>query len=131
MNRFFLLFTIAVGIIATPAFAQHQHANPSTVIKRIDEPKPPKRLDDTVVNPIAVLSPLSRYQRFSLDEPLTDWLVANKTVRDIGGWRAYAKESASESAKESAKESARANVNAKPSAHDAHAVAAPNSGVKP
>jgi hypothetical protein len=124
MKQKFLLFTITAGAIVAPAFAQHQHANPPAIIKRIGEPKLATRLDSTGVNPIAVLSPhspLSRYQRFNLDEPLTDWIVANNTVRDIGGWREYAKESAR----------ANANVNAKPGVHGQHNAATPNPGVKP
>lgn len=35
-----------------------------------------------------------RYQRFNADTPLTDWRDANKTVQQIGGWRAYAREAA-------------------------------------
>jgi len=34
------------------------------------------------------------YRRFDPNEPLTDWRRANDTVREIGGWQAYAKESA-------------------------------------
>jgi hypothetical protein len=35
-----------------------------------------------------------RYQRFNTDTPLLDWRSANKTVQQIGGWRAYAREAA-------------------------------------
>ncbi len=36
----------------------------------------------------------NRYQRFNTDTPLLDWHSANKTVQQIGGWRAYAREAA-------------------------------------
>ena len=95
MNKTFLFFIIAFGAIAAPTFAQHQHANPPPVTIITDEPKRAKPLSNMALKTGSALSPLARYQRFSLDEPLTDWLVANKTVRDNGGWREYAKASRS------------------------------------
>lgn len=43
-------------------------------------------------------SMLDRYQRFDADTPLLDWVSANKTVQQIGGWRAYAREAAASAA---------------------------------
>jgi hypothetical protein len=34
------------------------------------------------------------YKKFAADEPMQDWRRANDTVREVGGWRAYAKEAA-------------------------------------
>ncbi len=39
-------------------------------------------------------SMFDRYRRFDADTPLLDWVSANKTVQQIGGWRAYAREAA-------------------------------------
>ncbi len=40
-------------------------------------------------------APVERnYKKFSADEPMQDWRRANDTVREVGGWRAYAKEAA-------------------------------------
>lgn len=126
MNRIFLSMTIAVGAIVAPAFAQHQHANPPPVTTSKDEPQLTKQIDSAAVKPppFLPLSPLARYQRFSLDEPLIDWLVANKTVRDIGGWREYAKESARVNQASALESQAGDGIEKKPSPHAAHVVPA-------
>jgi hypothetical protein len=36
---------------------------------------------------------LARYQRYA-DQPLASWRQANETVKQIGGWRTYAREAA-------------------------------------
>jgi hypothetical protein len=43
---------------------------------------------------------MDAYQRFDADIPLVDWRKANDTVREIGGWQAYARQSAADIAHE-------------------------------
>jgi len=90
MNHHYVNLAVVLAAIATPAMAQHQHSG-ATPAKPTAVTKPPTNY---VVKSPSALSPLQRYQRFSADEPLTDWLAANHMVRDIGGWRVYAKEAA-------------------------------------
>jgi len=51
---------------------------------------------------ITFQSALQDYQPFSDEKPVP-WKEANETVRQIGGWRAYAKEAASSAAPQDGK----------------------------
>lgn len=79
---------------AGTAHAQHRHGAAPTAA--------PALVSSSVVT--AAVRPfrsiMDGYRRFDADTPLTDWRKANDTVREIGGWQAYAKQSAAEIAKE-------------------------------
>ena len=72
------------------ATTTHQHAVPPTPAAAGAMP--------TTAPPRAATPPYTsayrNYRRFDPNESLTDWRRANDTVREIGGWQAYAKESA-------------------------------------
>ncbi len=78
-SLFFCTLLCCAGTLT--AYAQHPHHAPT---------KPAAEMPTPVVQkPIQ-----TGYQKFNANEPLTDWRVANNTVRDIGGWRVYAREAA-------------------------------------
>lgn len=75
------IFFCTLMCCALSAQAQHQHHAPTK--PAVEKPAP------VVQKPIQ-----TGYQKFNANEPLSDWRVANNTVRDIGGWRVYAREAA-------------------------------------
>jgi len=89
------------------ALAQHQHA-PVPVVQAPVPVVPTQSMTTAPTGSpprsVAVAAPVSSaittYRRFDPAEPLADWRQANKTVEEIGGWRAYAKEAAKEATKE-------------------------------
>ncbi len=89
-----LLTSLQAGAQATTT---HQHPVPATAAAGNATPAPaagsaaPAQARETT-QPFA--SAYRNYRRFDPNEPLTDWRRANDTVREIGGWQAYAKESA-------------------------------------
>jgi hypothetical protein len=85
--------TLAVlAFTSAAAQAQHQHAVTSSVNQL------PTRV--THARPSAPLnSAFDRYRRFEADLPLIDWRKANNTVKEIGGWQTYARQSAAEIAR--------------------------------
>lgn len=85
---------IAVAALAGAAQAQHQHgATPPAALA-------PANTSAVTSAARPFRSIMDGYQRFDAGAPLTDWRKANDTVRDIGGWQAYAKQSAAEIAQE-------------------------------
>ncbi len=71
-----LLFVLAFAFYAAPVLVFGQSPVAPPAAKALAPP-----------------SVFERYQKFAPDEPLTDWRKANDTVREIGGWRVYLKES--------------------------------------
>jgi len=114
------IIAIVMAAYGGLAVAQHQHAPvpvvqaPVAVVPTQSAPTQPittatmRAPSNSTTRP--VLSAISTYRRFDAAEPMVDWRQANKTVEDIGGWRAYAKEAA----KEATKEAANANSTAAP-----------------
>ena len=90
MTRSLFFCTLMCCAGSIPAHAQHQHHAPTK--PAAEKPAP------VVQKPIQ-----TGYQTFNANEPLTDWRVANNTVRDIGGWRVYAREAAANAKPEAAK----------------------------
>lgn len=93
MIRYFAILAL-LPLAGLPAGAQttatHQHAAPPAAAATTSRPAP--ATPHVATAPFA--SAWRNYRRFDLNEPLTDWRAANDTVREIGGWQAYAKESA-------------------------------------
>jgi hypothetical protein len=89
MNRFFTLnvdWWLLRRLIALACLSPHFHGYAqaqSLVLPPIQEP---------VYNSV-----FDGYQAMS-EPKLTPWRAANDTVRDVGGWRAYAKEAAAANA---------------------------------
>lgn len=79
MSRFTSLCAVALVFAWTAAFAQGRTA---------DAPAPGQ---GTGALP-GYVSPLRDYRAFA-DEPIASWREANETVRRIGGWQAYSRES--------------------------------------
>ncbi len=94
IQQFATLALLSLLLTNLPAGAQaaatHQHAVPPTPAAAGAMP--------TTAPPRAATPPYTsayrNYRRFDPNESLTDWRRANDTVREIGGWQAYAKESA-------------------------------------
>ncbi len=106
------VFSIATAtLLSNAAWAQaHQHTAPP---KAKATPPAPATI-------VAQATPVNTtYRRFDADMPLIDWVEANNTVRQIGGWRAYAKEAM------------RANEPAKPTLPKGHSTTSNKSGGKP
>lgn len=89
MNRFFTLkvnWRLLRRLIALACLSPHFHAyaqSQSLVLSPVQEP--------------VYHSVFEGYQ--AMTEPqMTPWRAANDTVRDVGGWRAYAKEAAAANA---------------------------------
>ena len=82
------------------AVAQHQHAPVPVVPTQSMTTAPTGSPPRSVAVAAPVSSAITTYRRFDPAEPLADWRQANKTVEEIGGWRAYAKEAAKEATKE-------------------------------
>lgn len=59
---------------------------------RYDRPQPAALIVSTPSSTFP--SSLTQYRRLDPETPLVDWRKANDTVRQIGGWRAYAREAA-------------------------------------
>jgi hypothetical protein len=106
------VFSIAAAtLLSNVAWAQtHQHTTPP---KAAATPPAPTTV---VARATSVDTP---YRRFDADMPLIDWVEANNTVRQIGGWRAYAKEAM------------RANELAKPTSPQGQSTTSNKSGDKP
>lgn len=85
------LLSGALALLLIPISATAQHANHGA----------PAAGSRAAAAPPAILSApprataaSHRYRRFDADEAMTDWHAANATVREIGGWRVYAREAA-------------------------------------
>lgn len=89
MNRFFTLkvdWLLLRRLIALACLSPHFHGYAqaqSLVLSPVQEP--------------VYQSVFNGYQAMS-EPKLTPWRAANDTVRDVGGWRAYAKEAAASDA---------------------------------
>jgi hypothetical protein len=89
MNRFFTLnvdWRLLRRLIALACLSPHFHGYAQTqnaLVPSVQEP--------------VYQSVFNGYQAIS-EPKLTPWRAANDTVRDVGGWRAYAKEAAAANA---------------------------------
>jgi hypothetical protein len=92
----FRLSPLAAAFLAIAARAQT--ASPASPGRAVAAPPPATA---TATQPLAYHSPLADYQPFT-QEDLLSWREANDTVGRIGGWRAYARESAAPAAPGSA-----------------------------
>ena len=94
IQQFATLALLSLLLTNLPAGAQaaatHQHAVPPA--RAAASATPAAALPRTTTPPFT--SAYRNYRRFDPNESLTDWRRANDTVREIGGWQAYAKESA-------------------------------------
>jgi hypothetical protein len=93
--RFVAATAVALGVVSG-AQAQHQHQHapaPSSA-----PPVTASRVAAPAAKPLRSI--MDGYQRFDADTPLVNWRNANDTVKDIGGWQTYARQSAAEIAKE-------------------------------
>jgi len=96
-----VLFFVSL-VISANTLAQHQHlpqqANSpvatNSEMSATTTAAPTPAPNNTGGRQNIVDSAFARYQRFNADETLNDWSIANRTVAEIGGWRAYAKEAA-------------------------------------
>ena len=92
-----LLALLPLLLTSLPAGAQatttHQHPLPPTAAAGSAPPAPAAGSSARTATP-PFASAYRNYRRFDPNESLTDWRRANDTVREIGGWQAYAKESA-------------------------------------
>ena len=104
MNRYARkIIATVVAAYGSLAVAQHQHAPVPAVTTPPVAIAPTGTPVGTAGNvPRPVSASITTYRRFDAAEPMADWRAANKTVQEVGGWRAYAKEAAEEAAKEAA-----------------------------
>lgn len=79
MSRSRSLCAAALVVASTAVFAQGRPADASAPGQRTGPPP-------------SYVSPLRGYRAFA-DEPIASWREANETVRRIGGWQAYSRES--------------------------------------
>lgn len=86
LRIFVLLAALPLAAVAQTRHEHHQHSKPAAVAPDKTAPAKPARADTGAT--------LSRYQRFTPDEPLKDWRAVNDTVRSIGGWQVYGLEAA-------------------------------------
>lgn len=96
MSRFQCL-VVALGCLAAAdvvAAPEHVHPVPADP-PRMDAPRPAQADPDKPYR-----SAWKDYRRFDADLATRDWLEVNRTVRERGGWRAYAKDAAAEARKE-------------------------------
>ena len=118
MNRYarkIIATVVAAYAYSSLAVAQHQHAPVPAVATPPVTTAPTGAPVGTAGNvPRPVSASITTYRRFDAAEPMADWRAANKTVQEVGGWRAYAKEAAEEATKEAAKEVANTNRAAAP-----------------
>lgn len=83
MSAFKTLAALAAATVCINA--QAQGAAPQADVRRTAEPPVAER-------PVQFNSALRSYRGFA-DEPVGPWREANDTVRRIGGWQAYGRES--------------------------------------
>jgi len=93
------IIAIVMAAYGGLAVAQHQHAPLPVVQAPVAASPAQSMMAAPTGSPAAsatrpVVSAIARYRRFDAAEPLADWRQVNKTVQEIGGWRAYAKEAA-------------------------------------
>jgi hypothetical protein len=88
--RFAAATAVALGV-SDAVWAQHQHAA---------TPSAPSSSSNAAPATKPLRSIMDGYQRFDADAPLVNWRKANDTVKEIGGWQTYARQSAAEIAKE-------------------------------
>jgi hypothetical protein len=103
---------IAVGATLVLAPVDAAHAQHSQQPHAATPPVAPAPIASPLVSPVAATSArrlrsiMDGYQRFDTDTAPADWRKANDTVREIGGWHAYARQSAAQIAQERARSGA-------------------------
>lgn len=109
---------VAIGLhgVPTSAAAQAPHVAPPST----SEPKAAHPADAKAPVPAALYrSPFTGYQAYT-DAPVAPWRDSNETVRERGGWRAYARESAEPAAAAPAAKGAASAPPAAPAGHSGH-----------
>ena len=91
MLRIFVLVLLALPAAALSQTGHEHHSKPAKHVATAPAAAP--RTTAPVAKAQSVTR-IERYQRFTPDEPLKDWREVNDTVRNIGGWKAYAQEAA-------------------------------------
>ncbi len=90
-----LLLASAAMLVSSPIQAQVAAAGAKSAVNSAAAADP---TDPSAVVPAAKPpQALQRYKAAKLDPVIADWPQANRTVKEAGGWRAYAKEASSAS----------------------------------